>query len=71
MVVLSFYVLAFLKFLCCWHLRYVFIFLVYVTEWPPIGKIAAHSAYDMFSCYKNLIVSLVFPISVFGVGIFF
>ena len=26
---------------------YVFIFLV--TEWPPIGKIAAHSAYDMFS----------------------
>ena len=19
-----------------------------VTEWPPIGKIAAHSAYDMF-----------------------
>ena len=27
---------------------YVFIFLVKVTEWPPIGKIAAHSAYDMF-----------------------
>ena len=22
--------------------------LVKVTEWPPIGKIAAHSAYDMF-----------------------
>ena len=21
----------------------------WVTEWPPIGKIAAHSAYDMFS----------------------
>ena len=21
---------------------------VKVTEWPPIGKIAAHSAYDMF-----------------------
>ena len=34
---------------------YVFIFLVKVTEWPPIGKIAAHSAYD-----KYLIVSLVF-----------
>ena len=32
----------------------------YVTEWPPIGKIAAHSAYDMFSWYKYLIVSLVF-----------
>ena len=26
---------------------YVFIFLV--TEWPPIRKKAAHSAYDMFS----------------------
>ena len=33
---------------------------VKVTEWPPIGKIAAHSAYDMFSWYKYLIVSLVF-----------
>ena len=41
---------------------YVFIFLVKVTEWPPIGKIAAHSAYEMFSWYKYmyLIVSLVF-----------
>ena len=37
---------------------YVFIFLInLVTEWSPIGKIAAHSAYDMFKC---LIVSLVF-----------
>ena len=26
----------------------VFMVLVKVTEWPPIGKIAAHSAYDMF-----------------------
>ena len=34
-------------------------------------KIAAHSAYDMFSWYKYLIVNLVFPTSVFGVGIFF
>ena len=34
---------------------YVFIFLV---KWPPIGTIAAHSAYDMFSWYKYLIVSL-------------
>ena len=33
---------------------------VKVTEWPPIGKIAAHSAYDMFSWYKYLIVNLVF-----------
>ena len=47
---------------------YVFIFIV---EWPPIGKIAAHSAYDMFSWYKYLSVNLVFPASVFGVGIFF
>ena len=31
-----------------------------VTEWPPIWKIAAHSAYEMFSWYKYLIVSLVF-----------
>ena len=45
---------------------------VKVTEWPPIGKIAAHSAYEMFSWYKYLIVSLFFfPTSVFGVGIFF
>ena len=51
---------------------YVFIFLVKVTERPPIGKIAAHSAYDMFSWYKYLIVNLVFfPISVLRVGIFF
>ena len=28
---------------------YVFIFLIKVTEWPPIGKIAAHSAYDMLA----------------------
>ena len=34
-------------------------------------EIAAHSAYEMFSWYKYLIVSLLFPASVFGVGIFF
>ena len=33
---------------------------VKVTEWPPIGKIGAHSAYEMFSWHKYLIVSLVF-----------
>ena len=38
----------------------VFIFLVKVTEWPPIGKIAAHSAYEMFSWYMYLIVILFF-----------
>ena len=34
-------------------------------------KIAAHSAYDMFSKYKYVIVNLVFPTSFFGVGISF
>ena len=54
----------------CFHILVKFRY--NVTEWPPIGKIAAHSAYDMFSWYKYLIVNLVFffPISVFGVGIF-
>ena len=33
---------------------------VWVTEWPPVGKIAAHSAYEVFSWHKCLIVSLVF-----------
>ena len=65
-----FYVLVFKIFellapYVCFHI------LVKVTEWPPIGKIAPHSAYDMVSWYKYLIVSLVFPTLVFGVGIFF
>ena len=34
-------------------------------------EIAVHWAYDMFSKYKYLIVSLVFPTSVFGVGFCF
>ena len=33
---------------------------VMVTEWPPIGKIAVHSANEMFSWYQYLIVGLVF-----------
>ena len=37
---------------------YVFIFLVKLR--PPIGKIAAQSAYEMFSWYRYLIVSLFF-----------
>ena len=44
---------------------------VKVTEWPPIGKIAAHSAYEMFSWYKYLIVSLVFSHLGFWSGNFF
>ena len=31
-----------------------------MAGWPPVGKIAARSAYEMFSWYKYLIVSLVF-----------
>ena len=57
--------------LCCWRLIYVFIFLVKVTEWPTIGKIAAHSANDMFHGVECLIVGLFFSASVFGVVIFF
>ena len=34
-------------------------------------EIATFSAYDMFSWYKCPIVNLVFPTSVFGVGISF
>ena len=38
--------------------------------WPPINwEIAAHLAYDMFYKIKNLILNLVFPTMVFGVGI--
>ena len=33
-------------------------------------EIVAHSAYDMFSKYKYLIVNIVFPTSVFRVGFF-
>ena len=72
MVMLSILCLG-VEFLCCLHLMYVFIFFssITVTEWSPIGKIAARSASDMFLYYKYLIVNLVFPTSVFGVGISF
>ena len=33
------------------YVRFHIFSAVRVTEWPPIGGIAAHSAYDMFSCY--------------------
>ena len=67
-----FYVLVFKMFVLlapyvCFHIFSK----VKVTEWPPIWKIATNSAYEMFSWYKCLIVSLVFPTSVFGVGNFF
>ena len=35
----------------CFHI------LVKVIEWPPMGKIAVHSAYTKFSWYRYLIVS--------------
>ena len=35
------------------------VFYVWVAEWPPPGKMAANSAYYMFSEYKYLIVNLV------------
>ena len=44
---------------------------VRVTYVAAHWEIDAHSAYDMFSLYKYLIVNLVFPTSVFGVGISF
>ena len=41
---------------------YVFIFLVHLGDWmATYWKVAAHSAYYMFSWYKYLIVDLVFP----------
>ena len=46
---------------CCLHLMCVSYFsYVWVTEWPPLGKLAAHSAYCMFSWYEYLIALLVF-----------
>ena len=44
---------------------------VKVTEWPPFGKIAAHSAYDMFHGISTWLLVCFFPTSVFGMGIFF
>ena len=38
---------------------------------PSIGKIDGHSAYDMFSWCKCLIVRLLFPTSGFGEGFSF
>ena len=49
----------------------VFIVLVKVTEWTPIWKIAAHSAYDMVHGISAWLLIWFFPTSVFGVGIFF
>ena len=55
------------------YVRFHIFILIKVTDWPPFGKIAAHTAYDMFHIiYKYEIVTrLVFPTLVFGVGISF
>ena len=52
---------------------YVFIFLVKLRllSGQFFGKIAAHSAYDMFSWYKYLIVNLVFSNLGFWSGVLF
>ena len=44
---------------------------VKLTEWPPIGKIAAHSAYDMFHGIGAWLLVWFFPTSVFRMGISF
>ena len=53
---------------------YVFIIFssVQVSEWLPIGGIAAHSAYDMSSWYNYLSVILVFfsPLSLWSWSFF-
>ena len=58
MVFFLFYVLVFKVFVLL--VPYVCFFKVWILEWPPIEKIAAHSAYDIFSWYTYLIVNLVF-----------
>ena len=51
------------------YVRFQLFIKVWVAEWPSIGKMAAHSAYNMSSLYKYLIVDLFFPTSIFGVGV--
>ena len=43
---------------------------VQVTEWPPIGKIAIRLTIS-FHGISTVLLIYFFPISVFGVGIFF
>ena len=42
------------------YVRFHIFSIVLVTEWPPIGEIAAYSAYVVFSWYKYLVINLVF-----------
>ena len=43
------------------YVRFHTLSLVWVTEYPLIGIIAAHSAYNVFYKYKYLIVNCFFP----------
>ena len=44
---------------------------VKVTEWPPVGGMAARSACGMFSWYRCLVVGLVFSrLGFWGGGLF-
>ena len=42
---------------------------VWITDFLPIGNIAARSDYNMLSYYRHLISNLVFRITVFGVRV--
>ena len=55
----------------CVHVRFHILYLSSGNKVVAYWEIAAHSAYDMFSKYKYLIVNLAFPTSDFGVGISF
>ena len=44
---------------------------VKVAGWPPIGKIAAHSAYGVFHGVGAWLLVWFFATSVFGVGVSF
>ena len=44
---------------------------VKVTEWPPVGRVAARSACGVFRGVGAWLLVWFFPTSVFGVGISF
>ena len=44
---------------------------VKVTGWPPVGRMAARSAYGVFHGVGAWLLVWFFPASVFGVGVFF
>ena len=61
-----------LNFMCCMHFMSVSVFKLGLGNGvAAYWEKAAHSAFNMFSWYKYLIVKLVFPTSVFWSGFFF